>query len=160
MKNSKWLVITVAAALIAGGLVVLKTQAAERSGLQRPFRGRLLERAKDKLGLSDDQVTKIKAELQTEKDSLKDLVLKLHEARVNLREAIQAADANETSVRAASAKVAAVEADLAVERLKLFGKISPILTSGQREQVKQFQSELAALLDAAINRLGERLSTQ
>jgi Spy/CpxP family protein refolding chaperone len=160
MKNTKWLIITLAAAVTAGGLFVLKTQAAERAGLQRPSRGRLLERAKEELALSDDQVTKIKTELQTEKDSLKSLILKLHEARVTLRQTIQAADATETSVRAASAKAAAVEADLAVARLKLFGKINPILTPDQREKVKHFQSKVDDLIDGAINKIGERLATQ
>ena len=84
------------------------------------------------------------------------LLSQLHEARVGLREAIQAADANETTVRAASAKVASVEADLAVERLKLYGRISPILTAEQRDQVMEFQTKLDDFVDNIIRHLGER----
>ncbi len=161
MKTSKkWLVVTAAIALCTGGLAVFKTHAAERPLAGRAMRGQFLERAKEKLGLSDDQVSQIKAQLLAEKDNLKGLITKLHDARVGLREAIQASDATETTVRAASAKVASVEADLAVERLKLFGKISPILTEEQRDKVKEFQSRIDDFLDGAISRIGERLGSQ
>ena len=141
--------------LAAGGLITIKANAAEKPALNRGSRGQFLERAKEKLGLTDEQVTKIKAELKGEKGTLTELLSRLHEARANLREVIQATDATETSVRAASAKVAAVEADLAVERLKLYGRISPILTAEQREKVVEFQSRLDEFLDNRINRLGE-----
>ena len=68
----------------------------------------------------------------------------LHDARQNLRAAIQASDANETTVRAASAKVASAEADLAVERMKLYGKIAPILTDEQRRQITDFEQRAEA----------------
>ncbi len=149
-----------AAGLAAGGLCVFKAHAVERSAAPGRFRGQLLERAKEKLGLTEEQVTKIKAELKDEKGTLRDLISKLHESRVGLRSAIQAPDATEASVRAASAKVAEVEANLAVERLKLYGRISPILTPEQREQVKQFQSRIDDFLDNAISRVSERLGAQ
>jgi Spy/CpxP family protein refolding chaperone len=160
MKISKLLVITLAAGLGAGGLFVVKAHAVERIAANRHFQGRFLERAKEKLGLSDEQVAKIKTELKGEKDTLRDLISRLHEARVGLRETIQASDANESSVRTASAKVAAVEADLAVERLKLYGKISPILTAEQVEKVKEFQSRLDDFLDNAVNHIGDRLTSE
>lgn len=100
MKISKLLVITLAAGLGVGGLFVVKAHAAERVEARRAFRGHLLERAKEKLGLSDEQVAKIETELKGEKDTLKDLISKLHDARVGLREAFQASDANESSIRA------------------------------------------------------------
>jgi Spy/CpxP family protein refolding chaperone len=159
MKMSKFLSITAAAALTAGGLIVLKTQAAQTNGFHG-LRGQFLEKAKEKLGLTDEQVTEIKTQLAGEKDTLKILLTKWHDARVDLREAIQAPNATESSVRVASAKVASTEADLAVERLKLFSKISPILTSDQREKVKEFQSKIDDFLDNAINRIGDRLNTQ
>lgn len=149
-----------AAGLVAGELCVFKAHAQERVAGQGRFRGQLLERAKEKLGLTEEQIAKIKTELKVEKETLHDLVSKLHEARVGLRSAIQAPDANETTVRTASAKVAEVEANLAVERLKLYSRISPILTPEQRDQVKQFQSRIDDFLDNAINRVSERLSTE
>jgi hypothetical protein len=51
MKTTKCLTATVAAALLAAGVIVCKSQAVERLPGQQPFHGRLLERAKEKLGL-------------------------------------------------------------------------------------------------------------
>ena len=160
MKISKLLVVTLAAGLGVGGIFVVKAHAVERVAAQRVARGHLLERAREKLGLTDDQVAKIKTELKGEKETLKGLVSRLHDARVGLRETIQASDANESSVRSASAKVAAVEADIAVERLKIYGKISPILTPEQREKVHEFQGRLDDFLDNAINHIGDRLASE
>ena len=147
-------------AVASCGSLALRAGAAERASGARAARGQFLERAKEKLGLTDEQAAQIKTVLVGEKETLKGLVVKLHEARTGLREAIQASEATEASVRAASAKVAAVEADLAVERLKLFGKISPILTEEQRAKVKEFQSRIDDFMDGAIDRLGERLGSK
>ncbi len=160
MKLSKWFVIPVAAAVAVGGAFVLKAKAAEAQEGRHASRGQLLERAKEKLGLTDDQIAKIKTEVAGEKDTIKDLITKWHDARLGLRQAIQAPDASEASVRAASAKVAAAEADLAVERFKLYGKITPLLTEDQRAKVKQLQGKIDDFMDNAISRLGDRLGTQ
>jgi Spy/CpxP family protein refolding chaperone len=158
MKTSNWLVITVAATVAAGGLFALTSRAANPVSPPGRLHGHLLERAKEKLGLSDTQVAQIKGVFKADKDNLTGLLTRWHEARAGLRSAIQAADATETSVRAASAKVAAVEADLAVERLALFGKISPILTGEQREKLGELQARVDDFVDGLIHRLGERLA--
>jgi Spy/CpxP family protein refolding chaperone len=158
MNTKKFLVSTLAAAVTAGGLLALPSQAAEGARLARRAPGPLLERAKEKLGLTDSQATQIKAVLKAKRETLTGLISKLHGARVGLRGAIQAADATEASVRVAAAKVAAVEADLAVEPLKLYGKISPILTAEQREKVSEIQARLDDLVDQVVNRLDKRLA--
>ncbi len=106
MNLRKCLIIIGTAALAAVGLVTLQARAADAGGPQRPLRPHWLERAKEKLGLTDEQVQQIRTQLAGERDTLKGLVSDLHEARVNLRQAIQASGATESSVRVASAKVA------------------------------------------------------
>src|ERR1043166_409033 len=160
MKTSKWLVMTMAAGLAAGGLNVPISRGAESAPARQAVRERVLERVKEKLGMTDEQIEKIKAELKADKDTLKSQVSQLHQTRVGLRAAIQAADATETSVRAASAKVAAAEAGFAVERFKLYGKINPILTADQREKVKEYQEKIDDFIDGIINRVGEHLAAQ
>ena len=157
MRISKWFAMTVAAAVTAGGLSILTTQAAEGQLGRYAERGRLLERAKERLGLTDEQVTQIKAELAGEKETLKSLFTRLHEARKGLRETIHSADATDTSVREAAAKVGAVQSDFAVERLKLYRRISPIFTDEQREKVKGFEAHIDEFVDSALSRFGERL---
>jgi Spy/CpxP family protein refolding chaperone len=155
---SKFVIITMAAALTAGGPLLLNAHGADFKSPQGPLGSQFLERAKEKLGLTDDQLAQIKQQLAGEKETLKSLLTRLQEARTNLRSVIHSPDSNESLVRAASAKVAAVEADLAVERFKLFGKISPILNPDQLEKLKALQSRIDEFIDVAINRIGERLT--
>jgi Spy/CpxP family protein refolding chaperone len=89
---------------------------------------------------------------------MKDLASRLREARFELREAIQSAEATEQSVRAVAAKLADVQADAAVERMKLHGKISPILTAKQHEKIARLQSRLNEARRNAMNRIARRLS--
>jgi Spy/CpxP family protein refolding chaperone len=152
MKH-KMLLCSLAAALLAGGFIATKAFAADNPEAPA-MRGKILQRIADKLDLTADQRAQIKTILLGEKDTLKPLLTSLHDSRKGLREAIRAKDASEASVRAASAKVAGVEADLAVERLKLFGKISPILTDEQRQKAADLQARADDLIDGAIARLG------
>lgn len=155
--KTKTLVWTLAAALAAGGLGVGLVRAAEDA--RGPLgRGELLQRAAEKLGLTAEQRAAIKDVLLAEKDTLKDLLRRLHEARKSLREAIRAEDATEATVRAAAARVAAVEADLAVVRHKLHRRINPILTPEQREQVAQWEARVDEWIARAVGRMGERLA--
>jgi len=147
------LLCSLAAALLAGGFIATKAFAADNPEAPA-MRGKILQRIADKLDLTADQRAQIKTILLGEKDTLKPLLTSLHDSRKGLREAIRAKDASEASVRAASAKVAGVEADLAVERLKLFGKISPILTDEQRQKAADLQARADDLIDGAIARLG------
>lgn len=158
MKMNKLLGIAMAAAVSAGGLGIESARAADNS--ERPARARILERVKEKLDLTDDQVAQIKANLGQEKETIKNLILKMHEARVGVREAIRASNATEASVRAAAAKIGAVQADLAVERFKLFGRINPILTDEQRQKVKEMESRIDEWVESAVNRIGERKGSE
>ena len=154
MKMNKMLGIAMAATVCFGGLGGYNAKAADAS--ERPARARILERVKEKLDLTDEQVAQIKAQLGQEKETLKNLVLKMHEARVGVREAIRASNATEAGVRAAAAKVGAVQADLAVERFKLYGRINPILTNEQREKLKTMESRIDEWVENAVSRIGER----
>jgi Spy/CpxP family protein refolding chaperone len=113
---------------------------------------------KQKLGLTADQSAQIKTVFKADKDTLTGLLSRLHEAHTGLRAAIQASGATEASVRSASARVAAVEAELAVERLRLYGQISPILTSAQVEKMKEMQARRDDFVDIVIGRISDWLA--
>src|SRR5205807_2607127 len=104
MKITKCFALILAVTVAAGGLVVFNASAAKAANGEGRSRGRLLERAKEKLGVSDDQAAQIKAILKADKDSITSLMSRMHEARAGLRGAIQSTDATEASVRAAAAK--------------------------------------------------------
>jgi Spy/CpxP family protein refolding chaperone len=159
MKTNKVLILATAVAIVVGGLITTRSLAADDTTLaSTPLRGQFLKRIAEKLNLTDDQKSQIKTILSGEKTTLQTLLAQLHDARKNMRTAIQVADANETSVRAASAKVAAVEADLAVERMKLYGKIAPVLTDEQRQKISDFTQRADDFADGAIAHLGDGLA--
>lgn len=155
MKN-KFLLVTLAAALAVGGFSITRAFAAEKSG--PGMRGKMFQRIAQKLELTDSQKAEVKKVFSGEKEILKPLLAALHDTRKNLRAAIRATDANESSVRAASAKVASAEADLAVERMKLFAKLSPVLTEEQRVKISEFQARMDGVVDEMITRVGEGLA--
>ncbi len=146
------LALAIVAALLASGLLFNTFAAGDSS--PGPARGKLLQRLAAKLNLTDDQKTQIKAIVKGERATLAPLVGRMHDARKNLRAAIHASDANESTVRAASAQVAQVEADLAVERMKLYGKIVPILTDAQRQQLAALQQRADDFSDNLAARIG------
>jgi Spy/CpxP family protein refolding chaperone len=155
MKTTRLLTITIAASLAVGGIIALKARAQDAP---RVGQGRFLARAAEKLGLSEEQRSQIRAELLAEKDTLKTELTAMHDSRVGLRETIQKRGVTEAEIRAAVAKSAAAEADLAVERAKLYGKISPILTAEQLAKVDKFQARVDDFVDGAILNLGQRLT--
>ena len=141
-----------AAAMAAGGLTH-DIFAADHSA-PAPVRSRMLQRLAEKLDLTDGPKSKIQAILIADRGTLATLLGQWHAARKNLRAAIHAADANETTVRAASARVAVSEADLAVERMKLYGKIAPVLTDAQRRQIADFEQRADGVMENIIGRIG------
>jgi Spy/CpxP family protein refolding chaperone len=151
-----WIALTLAAAVAAGGYAT--SRAAEDSVPRNPAHARMLQHIKEKLDLSDDQVAQIREVLKSDRSTLTDVLTRLHAARKDLRSAIRSDNATEASVRSASAKVAAVEADFAVERLRLYGKISPILTDAQRQKLSQMMAGLDDAIDRFIQRASAKLA--
>jgi Spy/CpxP family protein refolding chaperone len=153
MKTLKYAALAVAIATLAlGGLFAFNSRAAQAAATDSPTGSKWRERIKEKLNLTDDQVAQIKQQLKSEKGNITALLTRMHDARTGLRAEIQKAGASETSVREAAAKLSAVESDLAVERLKLFAKISPILTADQRAKLAQMEAGIDQFVERAINR--------
>lgn len=123
-----------------------------------PFGGRIGERVKEKLNLTAEQVTQIKSVFKGEKDTLASLMNRLHDAHTGLRIAIHKSGATEASVRQAAAAVASAESDFAVERLKLWHKISPILTDEQRAGVDEIEARIDGFGEDFISRASAKLS--
>jgi Spy/CpxP family protein refolding chaperone len=151
--KAKWLITALAAAILAGGFITYQAYAAGDSPAAPP-RAQMLRRLAAKLDLSTDQRTQIRAIIAADKDTLQSLLSQLHQARIDLRTAIRADNPTEANVRAASGQVAGVEADLAVERMKLFAKIKPVLTDVQRAKISEIEQGFDGLADSLIARIG------
>ena len=158
MKTSKLLIIATAAVLSVGGILVFNARAERRvQQWEAGLGAKIAQRVKEKLNLSEDQIAQIKDVLKSERDSVAELLKQLHAAHKELRATIRNPDSDDNAIRGAASKFAAVQADLAIERAKLFRKINPILTEEQRKQVSQFHDKVDDFLDNVINRIGERL---
>lgn len=147
MKN-KILTITLAAALGVGGLFALNANAQTLG--QRRAPGALLQKTKEHLGITDAQAEQIRAVLKEDRETLAALARSLHESHSKLRSTIRNDKASEADIRAASAELAQAQADMAVERHKLFGKIKPILTAEQLEKIAVIEERLGGFVEKAI----------
>jgi Spy/CpxP family protein refolding chaperone len=158
MKTLKYATLLFAAALAISGLSALNSRAADSPGENNAPGARFREHLKEKLDLSDDQFAQIKSQLVSDKANLTRLLNRMQNARTQLRAAIQQPGATETSVRAAAARLSTVESDLAVERFKLWGKISPLLTADQRVKLARLEAGLDQFIEHAIDRIDFNLS--
>jgi Spy/CpxP family protein refolding chaperone len=137
MKKSFLLTTALATTLFTAITPALHAQSApaDQPSHQRGFNPAKL---KEKLGLTDEQVAKIKTEFRAQKGPLKEEAQKVRSARANLRHAVQAG-APETDLRSAAAALGVAEGDLAVLRAMLFARIAPILTPEQLAKIRDWQ---------------------
>jgi protein CpxP len=73
-----------------------------------------------------------------------------------MRALIQADDIDEAAIRAQSAKVATIEADLAVQRARVAQEIRTILTPEQIAKAKELQAQRDKKMDERATRPGKR----
>jgi protein CpxP len=84
-----------------------------------------------KLGLTDAQKAQAKTIFQGNKDVVKPIITNLRAERKNLQALIHADTIDEAAIRAETAKVAGIQADLNVNRAKMGAQFRAILTPAQ-----------------------------
>lgn len=84
-----------------------------------------------KLGLTAAQKAQAKAIFQANKDVEKPIFASLHAERKNLQALIHADTIDEAAIRAETAKIAGIQADLNVNRAKIGAQFRAILTPDQ-----------------------------
>jgi Spy/CpxP family protein refolding chaperone len=94
------------------------------------------------LDLSDTQQEQIKAVMESHRDEQKAIGDRMRTAREALRDAIEADTFDEAAIRAAAARIGAVEADAAVLQGKIRAEIVALLTPEQAKKAKQLRSEM------------------
>jgi len=109
-----------------------------------------------KLALSDQQQAQMKEVFKKNQPLVKPIVSKLISEKRELRTVVQSGSADEAAIRAQSAKVAGVEADLAVQRAQMAKQFRAILTSGQVEKFMAIQKERDARFDKFREHMNER----
>ena len=106
-------------------------------GLRMMALGRVLRQ----LGVTAEQRQQIRGILEKHRADLKPLMDQALTARRGLSDAIQAPEVNEQAIRDASAKLAAVQADLAVLGAKVRAEAFQVLTPEQRQKALELQKQ-------------------
>ena len=96
------------------------------------------------LDLSDAQKQQVRDITQRHRQQMQPAMQRLQEAMQAQRAAINQVPANEAAVRQASAALAAVQADMAVDEARLHADIFSILTVEQQEKAKQLEAQARA----------------
>ena len=127
-----------ATTLLIAGPQLLNAQPEPASS---PARERLWNpaRLKEKLGLTDDQVAKIRIEVRAQKGQLKEHAQHIQAARADLRQAVQS-NASEQKIRTAATALGVAQGDFALARAALFARIAPILTPEQIAKFHEMQA--------------------
>ena len=97
------------------------------------------------LGLTDDQRAQIRTAMSGHRDEFKALSERARTARQAQAAAISAVPMNEQQVRAASADIAAVQADMAVLRARVHEQVFSVLTPDQQAQARTLAAQRDAM---------------
>jgi len=89
-----------------------------------------------KLGLTDAQKVQAKTIFQGNREAVKPIITSLHDERKNLQALIHADTIDEAAIRAETAKLAVIQADLNVNRAKVAAQFRAILTPVQQDTLK------------------------
>jgi protein CpxP len=108
------------------------------------------------LQLTTQQKQQIKEIFARNRPQNEPLMKQMHTERQALRTLIQANAIDEAAIRAQSAKVAAVEADLAVQRAKVAREIRAILTPEQIAKEKELQAQRDKKMEERAARRGKQ----
>jgi Spy/CpxP family protein refolding chaperone len=136
------------AALIAAAALALATLPAAAQGFGPPRHGMgrgdgnpVLHMAKE-LGLSDEQVTQVQAVAAKYRDQgLDEAMRAMREAQANVRKTVHDSAATDDQVRKASAVVAALASQVAVQHHQMAVEISSILTADQRTKLDELLAD-------------------
>ncbi len=110
------------------------------------------------LGLSDDQKAQVKLIMQKYKPTVQPLVEQLVTARRSMRDAIHSPTIDESAIRAQAAKVASLQADLAVQRAHVSHDIRAVLTADQIQKLQDMQAKADARFDGFRQRVAKSLA--
>jgi protein CpxP len=104
------------------------------------------------LNVTDAQRDQIKAVMDQHRDDFKAIAGRERTARKALHDAITATPPDEATIRARSADVAAVDADMAVLRARVHSEVFAVLTPEQQGKAKSLRSEMEKRFEDRANR--------
>lgn len=137
-------------------LIVAKTPAAADRGAcgPLPHPAAAVERHASELGLTAATLEELGAISSEQRAGEEALRLRIHEARLALREALEVPTPDEAAVLAIAAELGALEAEMTVSRVTSILDVRGLLTTGQNqaliELIDGFHAENREAVDAAL----------
>jgi len=122
-----------------------------------PAKGHM--RGMEQLNLTDQQKAQVNTILRSYQPTAGPLIREVVTERRALRDAIRAQTIDETAIRAQVAKVASLEADLAVQRAHIAHDIRAVLTPEQIQKLKNMQTAADARVDGLLQRIANSIAT-
>ena len=107
-------------------------------------RGNYHQKMAKELGLTDQQTTQAKGLFEANREDNKMMFSTLRTEKRQLRTLVQSGSADESAIRAQSAKVADVQEELAVKRAQTTKKFVSMLTPDQVSKFKEIQAKREA----------------
>jgi len=104
--------------------------------------GAILGPAFQRLDLSDAQKARVKEILDSHQNDLRTLGTRSMTAHQALDTAPTSDSFDEAAVRTRSAELAAIDADMAVMRARVYNEVYQLLTPDQQKQLKQLRAEM------------------
>jgi len=104
--------------------------------------GGILGPAFERLDLSDAQKARVKEILDSHQNDLRTLGTRSMTAHQALDTATTSDSFDEAAVRTRSAELAAIDADMAVMRARVYNEVYQLLTPDQQKQLKQLRAEM------------------
>jgi len=104
-----------------------------------------------KLNLTDDQKTQMKALMQKERPALKPLRDQEHQVDLQLRQYVEG-NFDQAKVTALAAQKAQIQAQLTVEETRIHNQLYQLLTSDQKDQLKQMEANHQARMQQRMNK--------
>ncbi|MFL6584576.1 MAG: Spy/CpxP family protein refolding chaperone [Chthoniobacterales bacterium] len=98
-------------------------------------------RALREVGVNDSQKEQIRNILRESRPTAQPLVKQLVQERKGLRDLVQSSPVNEPAIRAQAARVAQIQADLAVQRAHVADRVNALLTPDQVAKLKELRAE-------------------
>ncbi len=153
MKGKTIAITAVIAGLILAAFASTATHASTR-WLQQRRSHFLAQHIANDLNLTDDQRTKIKGVLETERPAIQSLVHKFEQQNDQLH---SKSSFDETYVRSVAQQQSGTYADALVEREKVRSEIFAILTPDQQNKLNQLTTEFRTALEDRLANLGDGL---
>lgn len=127
------------------------------SAEHRPGRAFIAEKL-TALSMTDAQKQQVLNILRHHQPTAGPLLQQLVAERRQLRDTVRAGTVNEPAIRAQAAKVASLEADLAIERAHIVQEIKPVLTAEQVTKLQAMQGDVDERIDGWLSRVAKRIA--